>query len=199
MSTFLAVRKYGGKLLLALLVVTAGTSFLWYRHVQRRGEADSEPPTAPILASSAQMITRDFRHEETRLDKTEWILEAAVAEIFEKKARLQRVKITYYGEEETPVIITGRRGRVDLESWDAVLFGAVRIVGRDDSILKTRRLEWDNERQLLTAPWPVRVRSAHLDVTGVRMKANLAKNWVRIEGRVRTVIRPPAGTFEPAT
>jgi LPS export ABC transporter protein LptC len=199
MSTFLAVQKYGGKALLAIIVVTAAASFLWYRHVQKKEDPESAPPSAPMMASTAQMITRDFRHVETRLDKTIWVLEAAVAEIFEKKARLQRVKITYYGEEEEPVVITGRRGRVDLGNWDAVLFGAVRIVGRDDSVLKTRRLEWDNARQVLTAPWPVRVRSTHLDVRGVRMTANLEENWVRIEGRVHTVIRPPAGSFEPAT
>ena len=199
MSTFLAVRKHGGRILLGGIVITAVASFFWYRHVQQIKGPGMEPPPAPLKESRAQMITRDFRHVETRLDKTIWILEAAVAEIFEERARLQRVKITYYGEEEEPVIITGRRGRVNLGNWDAVLFGNVRVVGRDGSVLKTRRLEWDNKAQLLTAPWPVRVRSRYGDLRGIRMKANLEEKWVRIEGRVHTVIRPPAGSVVPAT
>jgi len=199
MSTFLAVRKHGGRALLGCLVITATVSFLWYRHVQEKKGPGGEAPPAPMIESRAQMVTRDFRHVETRLEKTIWVLEAAVAEIFEEKARLQRVKITYYGEEKDPVVITGRRGRVDLGNWNAVLFGEVRVVGRDGSVLKTRRLEWDNDAQLLTAPWPVRVRSRYGELRGVRMTANLEENWVRIEGRVQTVIRPPAGSVVPAT
>jgi len=199
MSTFLAVRKHGGRTLLAVLVVTASATFFWYRNVQQKKTPGAAPPSAPVAASSAQMVTRDFRHVETRLNETVWILEAAVAEVFEEKARLQRVKITYYGEDKDPVVVTGRRGRVDLGSWNAVLFGSVRVIGRDGSVLKTRRLEWDSKSEVLTAPWSVRVRSGQVDLRGVRLTADLKKNRAKIEGRVNTVIRPPSGFLEPAT
>ncbi len=199
MSTFLAVRKHGGRILLAALVVTASASFFWYRNVQQKKDPGAAPPSAPVAASSAQMVTRDFRHVETQLNETVWILEAALAEVFEETARLQRVKITYYGEEKDPVVVTGRRGRVDLGSWNAVLFGSVRVVGRDGSVLKTRRLEWDSKSEVLTAPWSVRVRSGRVDLRGIRLTADLKKNKATVEGRVNTVIRPPSGFLEPAT
>jgi LPS export ABC transporter protein LptC len=197
-STYLFVRKYGGRLLLGLIAVTAVASVLWFRSLEGEVGTGQLPPSAPVIDSRAQMITRDFRHVETRMNRTAWILEAAVAEIFEKKARLQRVKITYFGRDDKPVIVTGRRARVDLGSWNAELFGDVRIVGYDGSILKTRRLVWDNRSQRLKAPWPVKIRSRHLDVTGRRMVADVGKQLVRIIGRVNSVVRPPAGSTMPA-
>ena len=88
---------------------------------------------------------------------------------------------------------------VDLGNWNAVLFGSVRVIGRDGSVLKTRRLEWDSKSEVLTAPWLVRVRSGQVDLRGVRLTADLKKNRAKIEGRVNTVIRPPSGFLEPAT
>jgi LPS export ABC transporter protein LptC len=197
-STYLFVRKYGGRLLLGFIAVTAVASVLWFRSLEGEEGTGQLPPSPPVIHSQAQMITRDFRHVETRMNRTAWILEAAVAEIFEKKARLQRVKITYFGRGDKPVIVTGRRARVDLGSWNAELFGDVRVVGYDGSILKTRRLVWNNRSQRLEAPWPVKIRSRHLDVTGRRMVADVNKQWVRIIGRVNSVVRPPAGFIVPA-
>lgn len=197
MSTFLAVKKHGRRFMLGLIVVTGVVSFLWFRHVQSPGDTAKPLPGQPATKSLAQMTTRDFRHVETRMNRTVWILEAAVAEVFEKKARLQRVKITYFGEQDKPVIITGRRGMVDLETWNAVLFDTIRARGPEGEVLKTHRLEWNQDRQLLMAPLPVRLRSKSLDISGVRMAADLKRNHIRIEGRVNTVIRPVRGVFEP--
>ena len=178
--------------------MTAVASVLWFRSLGEEGPGEL-PPSVPLIDSQAQMITRDFRHVETRMNRTAWILEAAVAEIFEKKARLQRVKVTYFGNGDRPVIVTGRRARVDLGNWNAELFGDVRIVGYDGSILKTRQLVWNNRAQRLEAPWPVKIRSRHFDVTGRRMEADVGREQVRIIGRVTSVVRPPAGAFGPET
>lgn len=198
MSTYLVIRKYGGPALLGMIGVTAVATLLWFRSLQ--GEtADGVPaPSPPVIDSLAQMLTRDFRHVETRLNKTVWILEAAVAEIFEKKARLQRVKLTYYGSNEKPVVVTGRRARVDLDLWDAELSGDIRIVGSDGSVLKTKRLVWENRSEQLSAPLPVKYRSERLDVRGRGMTANLKSQKITIKGRVKSTVRPPAGSLLPA-
>ena len=122
-----------------------------------------------------------------------------MAEVFENKARLQRVKVTWYGQGEEPVVVTGRRARVDLDSWNAVISGDVRAVSGDGAVLKTRQLEWDNRRKVLRAPWPVKIRSRHLDIQGRMMEAHAEEKWVRVTGRVKSVVRPPAGSFGPAT
>ena len=114
-----------------------------------------------------------------------------------KRARLQRVKLTYFGEGEEPMIVTGRYARVDLDKWDAEMFGDVRLVGSDGSILKTSRLVWDNRAQRLTAPLPVKYRSDLLDVKGRSMWADLKNRKITVRGRVHSTVRPPEGSLPP--
>jgi len=197
-STYLLVRKYGGPALLGVIAVTAVATLLWFRSLEGEMAGGVPAPAPPVIDSLAQMLTRDFRHVETRLNKTVWILEAAVAEIFEKKARLMRVKLTYFGENEKPVVVTGRRARVDLEKWNAEFFGDIRVVGSDGSVLKTNRLVWNNRAQQLSAPWPVKYRSEHLDVRGRGMTADLKNRRITVKGRVKSTARPSAGSLLPA-
>jgi len=198
MSTYLVIRKYGGPALLGVIAVTAVATLLWFRSLEGEMAGGVPAPAPPVIDSLAQMLTRDFRHVETRLNKTVWILEAAVAEIFEKKARLMRVKLTYFGKNEEPVVVTGRRALVDLEKWDAELFGDIRVVGSDGSVLKTSRLVWDNRAQRLSAPWPVKYRSERLDIRGRGMTADLKNQKIIVRGRVKSTVRPTAGSLHPA-
>ena len=76
MSVYLGIRKYGRLILLAAIIMAAGGGGLWFTHVQGNRPAPPPLPDSPMIESKAQMVTRDFRHEETRLDRTVWILEA---------------------------------------------------------------------------------------------------------------------------
>lgn len=198
MSIYLVVRKYGGPALLGVIGVTAVATLIWFRSLEGESGGGAPAPSPPAIDSLAQMLTRDFRHVETRLNRTVWILEAAVAEVFEKKARLQRVKLTYYGSNEKPVVVTGRRARVDLDQWNAELSGDIRVVGSDGSVLKTDRLVWDNRTERLSAPLPVKYRTERLDVSGRGMTANLKSRKITVKGRVKSTVRPPAGSLLPA-
>ena len=198
MSSYLIIRKYGGPALLGVIGVTAVATLLWFRSLEGETVGGVPAPSPPVIDSLAQMLTRDFRHVETRLNRTVWILEAAVAEIFEKKARLQRVKLTYYGGNEKPVVVTGRRARVDLDQWNAELSGDIRVLGSDGSVLKTHRLVWKNSTEQLSAPWPVKYRSERLDVRGRGMTADLKNQKITVKGRVKSTVRPAAGSLLPA-
>ena len=106
------------------------------------------------------MVTRDFRHVETRMDRTVWVLEAKRAEIREQKARLTAVKVTWFGEPGAlPVVITSDAGRIDFEKRNAELSGRVRAERADGAVLETERLVFDDRRKLLLAPQ----RGAHHD------------------------------------
>lgn len=198
MSTYMKVRKYGGPFLLAMITVTAVSSFFWYRGLNE-GSGAPPAPAKTTVASQAQMVTRNFRHVETRLNRTAWIIEAAVAEMFEKRARLQRVKITYFDAKDRPIIVTGLKGRIDLETLDFLLLGDVRVLSHDGAVLKTRQLEWSNEKQTLVAPWPVRFRNGDFEVRGRRMVVMVDENRVRVIGGVKTIIRSTAGFREPSS
>lgn len=199
MMNYLAIRKYVGGGLLVFIVLSSLGGILWYRlngSSREAGEADLEEP---LTMGKAQMITRDFRHVETRLNRTMWILEASVAEIFENRARLRMVKITYFGGKARPVVLTGQRGRVDLRNWNAVLTGDVRAVRDDGSILETRRLIWEDQDKTLRAPLTVKIKSRNFNIRGKNMVADINQEWVKFSGGVTMIFHPPADFFESAT
>lgn len=182
--------KHLRRALLALLLLTAAGSVVWYRHLG--GDAPEQPLPLPDNDARAQMVTRNFRHVETKMDRTIWVLEARKAEIFEESARLHTVKITWYGEEEgqLPVIITSKAGRMNFKSRNAALLGSVRIARADGTMLKTEQLFWTDARKMLRAPGRVLIKSEGVAVRGDRMEADVRQKWVKLSGQVRGEIQP---------
>lgn len=185
----LRLKAGAGRVLLALLIASAAGGVFWFRGLPD----DVEPPPpddAPSADKRADMVTRDFRHVETRLNRTVWILESAQAEIFEETARLQSVKITWYGKEGAlPVVITSATGDVDFRKRKAALAGAVRVERADGAVLLTERLLWDEGRKHLRAPLPVVITTPTFTFEGQRFDANLETEQFLIHGGVRGDIR----------
>lgn len=182
------------RLLLAALVVTAAAGVLWYRRIA--GEPAPQAPPSELPGNRrAEMVTRDFRHVETRMDRTIWVLESKVAEIYDDEARLDRVKITWYGEPgELPVVVTSRSGRVNFRTRNAVLSGKVLLVRSDGARLATARLVWNEAERTLRAPFPVRVRTDGFSFRGSSLVADLERQSVRLNGPVSGDI--PAGRVD---
>lgn len=185
----LRLKAGAGRALLALLIVSAAAGVFWYRSLPDDVEQPA-PAGEPAGDSRAEMITRDFRHVETRLDRTVWILESAQAEVFEDTARLKSVKVTWYGKEGSlPVVVTSAAGEVDFRNRKAALSGAVRLERADGAVLLTERLLWDEGRKHLRAPHPVVITTPNFTFQGERFDANLETEQFLIHGGVRGDIR----------
>jgi len=183
-----------GRVLLAAIIVSAVAGVLWYRRLAQESGPAAPPPGPP--ESSAEMVLRDFRHVESRMDRTVWVLESKRAEVTGDVAKLSTVKITWYGDDprQLPVVITSSRGEVNLRTSNAILAGKVRLVRSDGASLVTRRLVWNNRRRELRAPFHVLIRTPDLRFRGGSMVADLERQSMRLTGSVRgTVGGRPAG------
>ena len=190
------VRTAARRLLLATLVVAAAAAVLWFRGLDR-GETPAPPAAETEAPDGAEMVTRDFRHVETRMDRTIWVLEASRAVVRGETAQLTAVKITWHGEPGTvPVVITSDAGRVDFEKRNAELSGRVRAERADGAVLETERLVFDDRRKLLQAPQSVRITTRDLSFSGSSLTANVGNRNVRLDGRVAGEIRV-AGAVVP--
>jgi LPS export ABC transporter protein LptC len=178
-----------GRVLLARLVASAAAGVFWSRSLPP--DADAPAPGGPPTGDRrAEMVTRDFRHVETRLNRTIWILESAQAEIIDETARLKTVKVTWYGEEGSlPVVITSTEGQVDFRKRNAALAGSVRLERADGAVLVTERLLWDDGRKHLRAPLPVVITTPSFTFRGQRLDANLETEQFLLHGGVRGEIR----------
>ena len=183
-TRWLRIKAHAGRVLLACLAVSVAASVFWFRRLTVEDQQQS-PAGLPVNDSKAEMVTRDFRHVETRMDRTVWVLESARAEIFEDRASLHTVKITWYGEPgEVTVFITSTEGTVDFRDRKAELRGDVRLERADGAVLSTEEIFWDDKSKLMLAPLPVVITTPSFTVRGESLAANLKTERITLRGRV---------------
>ena len=188
-TRWLHIKAHAGRVLLACLAVSVAASVFWFRRLTVEDQQQS-PAGLPVNDSKAEMVTRDFRHVETRMDRTVWVLESARAEIFEDRASLHTVKITWYGEPgEVTVFITSTEGTVDFRDRKAELRGDVRLERADGAVLSTEEIFWDDKSKLMLAPLPVVITTPSFTVRGESLAANLKTERITLRGRVNGEIR----------
>jgi len=188
-TRWLRIKARAGRFLLVCLVVSVVGGVFWYRRMADNDQQQA-PAGLPANDTKAEMVTRDFRHVETRMDRTIWVLESARAEIFEDRASLHAVKVTWFGEPgEITVVITSAEGKVDFRDRKAELQGDVRIERADGAVIRTEKLFWDERTKLLQAPLPVVITTPNFIFKGEGLDANLATERITLRGRVQGEIR----------
>lgn len=188
-TRWLRIKAHAGRVLLACLVVSVVASVFWFRRLTVEDQQQA-PPGLPANDTRAEMVTRDFRHVETRMDRTVWVLESARAEIFEDNVSLHTVKITWYGEPgEVTVVITSKEGTVDFKHRKAELRGNVRLERADGAVLSTEEIFWNDKKRLLRAPLPVLITTPNFTVRGESLLANLKTERITLSGPVNGEIR----------
>ena len=188
-TRWLRIKAHAGRVLLACLVVTVAASVFWFRRLTVEDQQQS-PAGLPVNDSKAEMVTRDFRHVETRMDRTVWVLESARAEIFEDRASLHTVKITWYGDPgEVTVFITSAEGTVDFRRRKAELRGDVRLERADGAVVQTEKILWNDKKKLLRAPLPVVITTPNFTVRGDSLLANLKTEHITLRGPVKGEVR----------
>jgi len=188
-TRWLRIKARAGRVLLACLVVTVVASVFWFRRLTVEDQQQA-PTGLPVNDTKAEMVTRDFRHVETRMDRTVWVLESARAEISGDQASLQTVKITWYGEPgEVAVVITSAEGKVDFKQRTAELRGAVRLARADGAVLSTEVIFWDDKSKSLRAPLSVVITTPSFTIRGDSLVANLKTERITLQSRVHGEIR----------
>lgn len=185
----LRIKDRAGRVLLGCLVVSVVAGVFWIRRMAVDDQTQA-PAGFPVNDTKAEMVISDFRHVETRMDRTIWILESARAEVLGEKASLYTVKVTWFGEPgEIAVIVTSKEGNVDFRDRKAELRGAVRVERADGAVLHTEEIFWDQKTKFLRAPLPVVITTPNFTFQGDSLKVNLATERITIRGRVRGEIR----------
>ena len=188
-TRWLRIKARAGRVLLACLVVSIVASVFWFRRMSDE-EQQQAPPGVPVNDTKAEMVTRDFRHVETRMDRTVWVLESDRAEMFADRANLHSVKITWYGEPgDVTVVITSAEGTVDFRDRKAELRGNVRLERADGAVLSTEEVYWDDEKKVFRAPRPVVITTPNFTVRGEGLVAKLKSERITLRGRVTGEIR----------
>lgn len=119
----------------------------------------------------ADAMISKFTFTQTKGDAVQWQVDAQEARLFdqEKRAMLQNVAVTLFGQQGKELTVTGDEGILDTETKNFVLSNRSEpLVVRTESgyVIYTNHLAWTDETREIRTQDSVRIVGHGLEVTG---------------------------------
>jgi LPS export ABC transporter protein LptC len=105
-------------------------------------------------------------------------------------ARLYDVKISFADARRGAIVVSSEAAFFDLRSDDFVLEGEVRGLTGEGESFEGRDVRYDAAERKLRSSEEVRVYRENLTLAGEGLEIDVETRRVKIEGKVRTVVRP---------
>jgi len=171
------------------------TAFLGYLLVVN---ADSTPPTqsmTPAALEQADAKISQFNFTQSKGDAIEWEIQAKQARLFEseKRAFLNEVDVTLYGEKGKEVTVSGDEGTFYMKTKHFALAnktGALVVETAAGYTIFTNHLEWANDKKEISTDDPVRIVGHGVEVTGRGMIGKLGSEEFEVLQDVRVALIP---------
>ena len=152
---------------------------------------------AELLPQVAQRI-QNLRRVKVKDGRTVWEITADDAQYFEDDNQIivHEPRLTFFLKDDRPCRVTGSEGKLSLDGRDieSVTLGGGVSVELDELVLETDEATYDRERDLITSPGAVTVRSRSLEVRGKGMEISVGPQQLRLLGDVHTTVRSDAET-----
>jgi len=189
-------RRLRRVLLIGVLTALGGIAYLVSSSVSAR--LDAVRVVADLLPQVAQRI-QNFRRIKVKDGRTVWEITADDAQYFEDDNQIivHEPRLTFFLKDgERPCHISGSEGKLSLDGREihSVTIGGGVSVALDDLVLETDEATYDRERDLITSPGAVVVRSRSLEVHGKGMEISVGPQQLRLLGDVHTTVRSDAAT-----
>ncbi|MEY4704259.1 MAG: hypothetical protein RL042_455 [Nitrospirota bacterium] len=119
----------------------------------------------------ADAVISKFTFTQTKGDAVQWQVDAQEARLFdqERRAMLQNVAVTLFGQRGKELTVTGDEGILDTETKNFVLSNRSEpLVVHTESgyVIYTNHLAWTDETREIRTPDSVRIVGHGLEVTG---------------------------------
>jgi LPS export ABC transporter protein LptC len=155
--------------LLALSAVLA--CFLAYLLVTNSTTVPTPTAVVPGSMDKADATISQFTFTQTKGDTVQWKVQAQEARLFERdrRAMLQVVAVTLFGQQGKEMTVTGDEGTLNTETKNFVLANRSEpLVIRTESgyVIYTNHLAWTDQTREIRTQDPVRIVGHGLEVTG---------------------------------
>jgi LPS export ABC transporter protein LptC len=188
-------RRLRRVLLAGVLTALGGIAYLVSSTMSAR--LDPVRLGAELLPQVAQRI-QNFRRVKVKDGRTVWEITADDAQYFEDDNQIivHEPRLTFFLKDDRPCRVTGSEGKLSLDGRDieSVTLGGGVSVELDELVLETDEATYDRERDLITSPGAVTVRSRSLEVRGKGMEISVGPQQLRLLGEVHTTVRSDAAT-----
>jgi LPS export ABC transporter protein LptC len=155
--------------LLALSVMLA--CILAYLLVTNSTKVSTPTTAAPGSMDKADATISQFAFTQTKGDLVQWQVQAQEARLFERdrRAMLQAVAVTLFGQQGKELTVTGDEGTLNTETKNFVLSNRsepLAIHTESGYVIYTNHLAWTDQTRELRTQDPVRIVGHGLEVTG---------------------------------
>ena len=176
-------------IIFVLMVLLAGiVAVSVFVNVQGKKTGSEEEVAPKFSAQDAKMYLEKIHFVEDKRGKKTWELEAKSIQQNEDGNRmtLEDVKVTVYGDEGRSFIISGKEGKVFLDSKNLELVGDVTVTSSDGYRLKTHSIAYHHQEKKILSPDPVEIEGEQISVTGKGLQVDMEARTFRILNQVKT-------------
>jgi LPS export ABC transporter protein LptC len=179
--------------LLALSAVLA--CFLVYVLVTNSTTVPTPTAVVPGSMDRADATISQFTFTQTKGDTVQWKVQAQEARLFERdrRAMLQVVAVTLFGQKGKELTVTGDEGTLNTETKNFVLANRSEpLVIRTESgyVIYTNHLAWTDQTGEIRTQDPVRIVGHGLEVTGRGLLGHLDREEFEVLEDVHVDLAP---------
>jgi len=171
-------------LLVPVVILVTLTVFVGYRRFVHQKEN-----MVSDFQDKANISIGNVHQTATRNGVTQWSLDAASMNYFakEKQSIFKDLAVTFYLEDKSEIYLTANQGILKTGSSDMKVDGNV-IVDNGDYRLKTDKLYYNHNKQIIFSKTPVKITGKSLNLAADSMFFNLNTKKAELEGNVNGII-----------
>ncbi len=181
------------KFAILISIVLIGGIVLASLWINLRGrKAPEEEKVAPkFSAEDAKMFLEKIHFVEDKQGKKTWELEAkSIQQNREENLMvLEDVKVTVYTEEGQSFTISGKQGKIFLDSKNMELQGDVLVSSSDGYRLKTHSVVYHHQEKKAGTSDPVEINGEQIRLVGKGILVDMEARTFKILGHVKTQLR----------
>ncbi len=174
-------------ILISVISVTISVTvavFIGYRYISKNPEK-----AIPLVLDGSSISIEKIHQTSTKNGVVEWSLDANSASYNEdkKEAVFEDLSVTFFTKDNLKIHLTADKGILKTESSNIEIRGNI-TVKNEDYVLKTGKINYDNEKRIIFSKVPVEISGKSLNLVAGSMTIDLNTNKAELSGKVEGII-----------
>lgn len=147
-----------------------------------------ENRTIPTRQPLPHEVLEELILKEMHKGSTIWILNAGKAVNYEeeKVIKVYDIELEFYDSgEDVSSVLTADSGVVFTSNKDMRAMGNVKVVTRENTVLETDLLKWDNAKRLISTKNEIRIRTKESVITGIGFESDPELKHIKVKRQFR--------------
>lgn len=158
--------------------------FIGFRYISKNPEK-----AIPLVLDGSSISIEKIHQTSTKNGVVEWSLDASSASYNEEKkeAVFEDLSVVFFTKENLKIHLTADKGILKTESSNIEIRGNI-TVKNEEYVLKTGRINYDNEKRIIFSTVPVEISGKSLNLIAGSMTIDLNTNKAELNGKVEGII-----------